>query len=141
VERNRNNAQKNSSQFLNVLDGERAFIQVGQSIPFTQDWITITRHYVQIERATDWRNITTGIAVRPRTIGNQVELEITPRIASLNNQGMIDFEELSTTLRISLNVWVDIGGTMQNNDDISRPILGRENSTSSQHSSLMIKVD
>jgi hypothetical protein len=141
VERNRNNVQKNSSQFLNVLDGERAFIQVGQSIPFTQDWITITRHYVQIERATDWRNITTGFAVRPRTIGNQVELEITPRIASLNNQGMIDFEELSTTLRISLNEWVDIGGTMQNNDDISRQILGRQNSTSSQHSSLMIKVD
>ncbi len=131
VERNRNNVQKNSSQFLNVLDGERAFIQVGQSIPFTQDWITITRHYVQIER-TDWRNITTGFAVRPRTIGNQVELEITPRIASLNNQGMIDFEELSTTLRISLNEWVDIGGTMQNNDDISRQILGRLNSTSSR---------
>lgn len=141
VERNRNNSQNNSSQFLNVLDGERAFIQVGKIVPFTQEWVTITRRYVQIERTTDWRNITTGFAVKPRTIGNQVELEITPRIASLNNQGMIDFEELSTTLRISLNEWVDIGGTMQNNDDISRQILGRQNSTSSQHSSLMVKVD
>lgn len=141
VERNRNNAQKNSSQFLNVLDGERAFIQVGQSIPFTQDWVTIARRYVQIERTTGWREVATGFAVRPRTIGNQIELEITPRIANLNNQGAIDFEELSTTLRVSLNEWVDIGGTMQNRDEISRKILGLQNSASHQHSSLMIKVD
>lgn len=141
VERNSNNTKKNSSQFLNVVDGERAFIQIGQIIPFTQEWITIARRYVQIERATDWRDITTGFAVRPRTIGNQVELEITPRIASLNNQGTIDFEELSTTLRVSLNEWVDISGTMQNRDDVSRKILGQQNSVSSQHSNLMIKVD
>jgi hypothetical protein len=141
LERNRNNSESNSSQFLNVLDGERAFIQIGKIVPFTQDWVNITRRYVQIERVTDWRNITTGFAVRPRTLGNQVELEITPRIASLNNQGIVDFEELSTILRISLNEWVDIGGTMQNNDDISRQILGLQNSTSSQHSSLMVKVD
>ncbi len=141
VERKRNHSQNNSSQFLNVLDGERAFIQIGKIVPFTQEWVSITRRYVQIERTTNWRNITTGFAVRPRTIGNQVELEITPRIASLNNQGMIDFEELSTTLRISLNEWVDIGSTMQNHDDISRQILGRQNTTSSQHSSIMIKVN
>ncbi len=141
VERNRNNTQKNSSQFLNVLDGEYAFIQVGQIIPFTQDWIVITQRYVQIERITDWREVTTGFAVRPRTIGNQVELEITPRIASLNNQGVIDFEELSTTLRVSLNDWVNVAATMQNRDDISRKILGLQNTNLSQESRLMIKVD
>lgn len=141
IERNRNRSQNTSSQFLNVLDGERAFIRVGQIVPFTQEWMTITKHYVHVDRLTDWHEITTGFAVRPRTIGNQVELEITPRIASLNGQGTVDFEALSTTIRLSLNEWVDIGGTMQNNDEVSRKILGLQNRTSSQNSSLIIKVD
>ncbi len=141
VDRNSSNSTQNSNQFVSVLDGERAFIRVGQSVPFTQEWVTITRRYVQIERTTDWREISTGFAVRPRTVGNQVELEITPRIAKLNSSGYIDFEDLKTTLRVNLGDWVDIGGTMQTNDDVSRKILGLQNISSQQKSSLMIKVE
>lgn len=141
IENSKNNTQQNSSQFLNVLDGESAFIRVGQIVPFTQEWVTITRRFVTIERITDWRDITTGFAVRPRTVGNQVELEITPRIARLNQQGFIDFEELTTVIRTNLGSWVDIGGTMQQNDDVSRRILGYQNSSGQQNSSLSIKVD
>jgi len=140
-ENRRTNTQRNSSQFLTVLDGERAFIRVGQVVPFTQEWVTITRRYVQIDRTTDWQDISTGFAVRPRTIGNQVELEITPRISKLNNQGFIDFEELTTTLRVTLGEWVDLASTMQNRDDVSRKILGMQRSTSQQQSQLSIKVD
>jgi hypothetical protein len=141
IENSTSNTEQNSSQFLNVLDGERAFISVGQIVPFTQEWVTITRRFVAIERITDWRDITTGFAVRPRTVGNQVELEITPRIARLNQQGFIDFEELTTVVRTSLGIWVDIGGTMQKNDEVSRKILGYQNSSNQQKSNLSIKVD
>ena len=100
---------------------------------------------MQIDRTTDWREITTGFAVRPRTVVNpkekQVELEITPRIAKLNGQGFIDFEELTTIVRTTLGNWVDIGGTMQQNDEVSRKILGMQNTSNQQKSSLSIKVD
>jgi hypothetical protein len=141
VENSSSNSSQNSNQFINVLDGERAFIRVGQIVPFTQEWVTITRRYVQIDRTTDWREISTGFAVRPRTVGNSVELEITPRIARLNNQGFIDFEELTTVMRVSLGNWVDIGGTMQQNDEVSRKILGVQSTSSQQNSSLSIKVE
>ncbi|HSI25689.1 MAG TPA: secretin N-terminal domain-containing protein [Methylotenera sp.] len=141
IERNTSNSKQNSNQFINVLDGERAFIRVGQIVPFTQEWLTITRRYVQVDRFTDWREVTTGFAVRPRTLGNEVELEITPRIARINNQGFIDFEELTTVIRTPLGSWVDIGGTMQQNDEVSRKILGIQNSSSQQKSSLSVKVD
>jgi hypothetical protein len=140
-DKNSNNTQQNSSQFLNVLDGERAFIRVGKIVPFTQEWVTITRRFVAIERITDWRDITTGFAVRPRSAGNQVEIEITPRIAHLNQQGFIDFEELSTVIRTNLGSWVDIGGKMQQNDEVSRKILGYQNATNQKNSNLSIKVD
>ena len=141
VERNSSNTQQNSNQFVNVLDGARAFIKVGQIVPFTQEWVTITRRYIQIDRTTNWREITTGFAVRPRTIGNQVELEITPHIAKLNSQGYTDFEDLKTIIHVKLGDWVDIGGTMQQNDDVSRKILGIQNSTSEEKSNLIIKVE
>lgn len=141
LENTSRNTRQNSSQFLTVLDGERAFIRVGQVVPFTQDWVTITRRFVQTSRTTDWREITTGFAVRTRTVGNQVELEVTPRIAKLNSRGFIDFEQLTTTLRVSLGEWVDLGSTMQNSDNVSRKILGFQQSSSQQQSALSIKVD
>lgn len=141
VERNTSNTRQTSNQFINVLDGERAYISSGQVIPFTQEWVSITRRYIQIERVSDWREVTTGFAVRPRTIGNQVEVEVTPRISSINQQGFIDFEELSTVVRLSLGEWLDIGGTMQNKDEISRKILGSQSVSSTLNSRLLIKVD
>ena len=145
IERNTSNTQQSSNQFINVLDGERAFIRVGQVVPLTQEWVTISRRYIQVDRFTDWREVTTGFAVRPRTVGDpinkQVELEITPRIAILNSQGYIDFEELTTVVHTTLGSWVDIGGTMQQNDEVSRKILGMQNSASQQKSSLSVKVD
>jgi type II secretory pathway component GspD/PulD (secretin) len=141
IEKTTRTTQQSSSQFLNVLDGERAFIRVGQYVPFTQEWIVLTSRFTQVEQFTDWQEISTGFAVRPRTIGNQVELEITPRIARLNTQGTIDFEELTTTLHVHLGEWVDISSTMQNNDEVSRKILGVSSNASSKQSGLTIKVD
>ncbi len=141
IERNTSRARQSGSQFINVLDGERAFISNGQIVPFTQEWVSITRRYIQIDRITDWQEVTTGFAVRPRTIGHQVELTITPRIARLNQQGFIDFEELTTVVRIRLGEWLDIGGAMQNKDEISRKILGIYAATNTQNSGLSIKVD
>ncbi|MES1987242.1 MAG: secretin N-terminal domain-containing protein, partial [Pseudomonadota bacterium] len=84
IENNQSNIRSNGNQFINVMDGERAFIRVGQSVPYTQEWITLTRRYASIQRTTEFVDISTGFSVRPRSIGNQIELEITPRIAQLN---------------------------------------------------------
>ena len=141
IESSTSNSSRSSNQFINVVDGERAYISNGQIVPFTQEWISLSRRYIQVDRLTDWREVTTGFAVRSRTIGNKVELEITPRIARLNNQGFIDFESLSTTISVSLGDWVNIGGTMQNHDEISRKILGVQSTSNSQNSNIEIKVD
>ncbi|MFV1922989.1 MAG: secretin N-terminal domain-containing protein [Methylotenera sp.] len=141
IEETTRTSKQSSSQFLNVLDGERAFIRVGQFVPFTQEWLTITSRFTQIERITEWQEISTGFAVRPRAFGNQVELEITPRITRLGTQGTIDFEELTTILRVQLGEWVDIAATMQNQDEVSRKILGVSSNASSNQNRLVIKVD
>lgn len=141
VTRNTQDSARSSQQFLQVVDGERAFIRVGSLVPFSQDWVILTKRYAQITRTTVWLEVSTGFAVRPRTIGNQVELEITPRISNGYGQQSIDFETLSTIVHVSLGEWVDIGQTMQQRDDVSRKILGVQSGGAQQKNSLSIKVD
>ncbi|MEZ0315811.1 MAG: secretin N-terminal domain-containing protein [Methylophilaceae bacterium] len=129
------------SEFVTVIDGERAFIRVGQSVPFTQQWVQYSQRYLNVQTSTQFQDITTGFAVRPRAIGNVVELEITPRIARLNSMQFIDFEELSTVVRVAPGQWFDLGGTMQSRDEVSRAILSRQADSGSQSSTLKVRID
>ncbi|WP_081987110.1 secretin N-terminal domain-containing protein [Methylotenera sp. G11] len=130
-----------NSQFIQVIDGEKAFISVGQSIPYTQEWVSLTHRYISTQRTTEFIAIDTGFSVRPRTIGNLVELEITPRFSQLNQRGTIDFEALTTTIRASRGEWVDLAGIMLNKDDVSRAILSWQSDSQSSDGQLFIKVE
>lgn len=141
IQSNQNTIESSSNQFINVTDGERAFIRVGQSIPFTQEWVTLTHRYISKQRTIEFVDISTGFAVRPRGIGKQIEVEITPRIAQLNNNGFIDFEELTTVILVNRGEWVDLGGIMQQKDDVSRAILSFQNTKQSLINQLKIQVE
>lgn len=141
ITRQQNQSTYTSQQFIQVVDGERGFIQVGKLVPFTQDWVMITKRYAQISITTGWFEVSTGFAVSPRNIGNQVEIEITPRITNLNSRQSIDFETLTTVVRVNLGEWVNIGQTMQQRDDVSRKILGSQSGTFEDKSNLSIRVD
>ncbi len=152
VDANARNTQQTtrSQQFVNVQDGAQSFIRVGQIMPFTQRWITITQRYMVSQNVTDFREITTGFAVRPRIVGenttsNQIELEVTPRIAQINTKqnqvDHIDFQELNTTVRVNRGDWLDLGQLMQNRDEVSGEILRQSQNSSYQNTKVMIKVD
>lgn len=141
LDKNTSNKGSRGSEFVTVLDGERAFIRVGQSVPFSAQWSQYMQRYSPRAANVEFRDITTGFAVRPRTIGNQVELEITPRIARLNSSQFIDFEELSTFVRVPSGQWFDLGGAMQSRDEVSITILGYRSQSGSDRSQLLIKVE
>lgn len=129
------------SEFLTVLDGERAYIRSGQIVPFTEQWLIWTRRYAVVQQTTVFREVTTGFAVRPRYSGEQVELEITPRIAALSQTGYIDFEALSTIVSVQPGVWFDLGATMHGRDEVSRAILASGSHQERRKLVLRIKVD
>jgi type II secretory pathway component GspD/PulD (secretin) len=141
IENQQSRSNIGNTQFIQVIDGEKAFISVGQSIPYTQEWVALTQRYVTAQRTTQFVTIDTGFAVRPRTIGNQIELEITPRFSQLNQSGAIDFETLTTTIRTSRGEWVDLASIMQQKDDVSQTILNWQTNYQSSNSQLLIKVE
>jgi type II secretory pathway component GspD/PulD (secretin) len=141
IENSQRNTRSSSNQYINVIDGESAFIRIGQSVPFTQEWVTLTRRYIRLQKTTEFVDISTGFSVRPRSIGDEIELQITPRIAQLNQQGYIDFEELNTTVRVKRGEWLNLGNIMQDKDEVSRAILSQQNSIQSRNNNLSILVE
>jgi hypothetical protein len=133
--------QRSGNQYLTVMDGGDAFIEVGQSVPYSQQWAVFTQRYARIRQAAVFRDITTGFAVSPRYIGDEVEVEITPRIARPGRGDVVDFEALSTRVRVRPGEWFDLGGTMAGSDEVSRAILQSGSGATAETSSLMIRVD
>ena len=141
VEDNQTNSQQSSQQFIRVTDGAPAYISVGESIPYTSEWVMLTRRYVVRKISTEFVDIGTGFTVRARSIGSQVELEITPTFSSLQQNGRIEFEQLSSTVRAQRGEWVNLGGMMQDKDEVSRAILTSSSAQSSQNNQLFIRVE
>lgn len=141
IEDNQTNSQQSSQQFIRVTDGAPAYISVGESIPYTNEWIVLTRRYAVRQISTEFVDIGTGFTVRARSIGNQIELEITPTFSRLQQDGRIEFEQLSSTVRVQRGEWVNIGGIMQDKDEVSRAILASGTGQSYQNSQILIRVE
>lgn len=129
-----------SNEFLTVLEGGAAVISVGQYVPFTETWAVWTRRYTRLQTTVSFHEVATGFAVRPRVLGDEIELEVTPRVSSLSG-GVIEFETLSTTVRLRPGEWLDLGGVMRTRDEVSREILIGSNASGSRQSQLRIRVD
>ena len=141
IKNNQFRSSSHNTQFLNVIDGERAFIRVGQFVPFTQEWVHLYQRYISVQKTTAFIEVTTGFAVRPHQIGEKIEVEITPRIARINQVGFIDFEELTTVVTVNPGEWLDLGNIMRQKDEVSQAILGLTTLGQSQSDQLSILVE
>ncbi len=133
----------NRTQILRVLDGQRAYIRVGQSIPHVQQILALTGHQAIIEQGVVLQNVTTGFDVLPRLRGDRVLLEITPRLSSLEDPaiGLVNFQELTTTVTAKLGEWIDLGQITNAGNTVNRAILDSASAQSNERRTILIKVE
>lgn len=141
LENSQTQTKQSSEQFIQVSDGAPAYISVGESIPYTSEWVLLTQRYAVTQKNTEFIEIGTGFTVRARSIGNQVEIDITPTFSKQAQYGRLEFEQLTSTVRVHRGEWVNIGGIMQQRDDVSRTILGRSNGRSDENNQILIRVE
>lgn len=141
--RSTGSSQNNTSQFINVLEGAPAFIHVGQSLPYVQRFLAYAGNRVVYGQDTQFLNVTTGFDVLPRLNGDQVELEISPRLSFVGNRGVQDvsFQELRTTVSAKLGEWVELGGMNASRDTVSRAILETASAQSGERRVVRLKVE
>jgi type II secretory pathway component GspD/PulD (secretin) len=137
-----------SSQNLTVLDGGRAFLHVGESIPLVQPFLALVGNRVAVMPGIQYYDVTTGFEVEPRIVNEasfkeRIQLAVTPRLAFRNNQGTqtVNFQELRTVVMVNPGEWVDLGGVVESTNEVNRQILSTRHNTGSEDSRFLIRVD
>jgi type II secretory pathway component GspD/PulD (secretin) len=108
-------------QRIQVLEGGRAFIAAGQSIPIPPGVI---------------RETVTGFEAIPRLSGNTVLMEIAPRRETANQQ-----QHLATTVRSRLGEWFEVGGAVESAARDDRGISSANRASRSESRRVWLKVE
>jgi len=133
----------NSAQTLTVLDGHRAFLKVGESVPQVQTFLALAGHRLTVALGVQYYDVTTGFEVEPHLLGEQVQMAVTPRLAFRSSRGMqvVSFEELRTVVSVRPGEWVDLGSVAGSANNVNREIFGSTRSTRSENSRFLVRVD
>jgi len=132
-----------SVQSVTTMDGQRTYIRIGQSVPHVKKILALARNQVVIAQGVELQNVTTGFEVLPRVEGQNIRLEIVPRLSTLENPatGLATFQELATTVTVKFGEWFDLGEIATANDEIQRAILESGAVRSGEHRTVLLKVE
>ncbi len=135
--------QDDRTQSILTMDGQRAYIRVGQSIPHIRKILALTHNQIILTQGIELQDVVTGFDVLPRVRGGHVLLEITPRLSTLQNPntGLTSFHELTTTVNAKLGEWIDLGSILGTNDEVHRAILESSATLIGEHRTILLKVE
>jgi len=104
-----------AAQSVQVMEGGRAFINVGQSIPLPMQQVVLGPGGAIVTNTTVYRDIGQGFYAEPRLAGDRVMLEISPQFDTPGNAGYgsVNTQRVSTTVSGRLGEWIELGGSGQ----------------------------
>jgi type II secretory pathway component GspD/PulD (secretin) len=131
------------SQQVQVLDGNRAYIRVGQSVPVR------TRQYVdtpagrRLTETTEYRDVDSGFYVVPRVSGATVTIEIFTAADSLQSPatGATNIQRVHTVVSGRLGEWIEIAGIGQEATRRDAEILARSSDARREDRRVLLRVD
>jgi len=136
-------ASSANTQTVMTMDGQRAWIRIGQSVPHVRKILALSRRQLVLIQDIELQDVMTGFDVLPRVHGDRVLVEITPRLSSLRNPatGLADFQELSTTVETKLGEWLDLGEILENRGEVHRAILESASTDSGERRAVRLKIE
>ena len=136
-------ASGSNIQTITTLDGQRAYIRIGQSVPYVQKILALSRNQITIAQGIAFQDITTGFTVLTHVHGDRVRVEITPRLSTLENPatGLANFQELTTTVEAKLGEWIDLGAILSGGNEIQRAILESAATESGERRTVRLKIE
>jgi len=136
-----------TSQTIQVLEGNSAFINVGESRPVRSRQVvrTVVNGQIvdRVVEGTEYRNANTGFSVVPRVQGNLVTLDIDPQreVFEEGRRGTVNVQRVVTTVSGRLGEWMDLGGVNESRSDSQSVLLGRSSTSSSERRGVQVKVE
>jgi len=132
-----------ASQSVQVVDGGRAFIQIGQSLPLPLRQVVRGPNGLVAADTVVYRDIGQGFYAVPKLMGERVTLEISPQFDSPGNQGYgsVNTQRLSTTVSGRLGEWIELGGSGQQASGSDSRNLGSGSSEMRDSRSVWLRID
>lgn len=146
IDTRRTDSERNL-QTVQVLEGNAAFIRVGQSVPVPRQQVVQTviggQVVTQVVDNVEYRDAGTGFHVRPRLAGDRVTLDISPQHDTLNRQlpGAINMQRVTTTVSGRLGEWIEIAGLDQDRSRDQAVLLGRASMSGFDNRRVLIMVE
>lgn len=132
-----------NTQHVQVLEGNRAFVRIGQSIPVPQVTVIQGPPGAQVIETVQYRDVTTGFYILPRVAGDRVTLEISPQRETPGSQGLgsVNVQQLHSVVSGRFGEWIDLGGLGQERSEQSSGIGSRSVTTTGDQRKVLIKVE
>jgi len=107
--------EERATQRVQTVEGGRAFIQVGRSLPVPMRQLVVGPGGAIVNEGVVYRDIGSGFYATPRLNRDRVTLDITQQAEQLERgrPGSIATQQLATTVSGRLGEWIELGGTGQ----------------------------
>jgi type II secretory pathway component GspD/PulD (secretin) len=131
-----------NTQTIRTLEGATAHIKAGNTYPVTtyQTYPGVYG-YPGVTQSTQFIEATTGFAVTPRLIGQQVVLDVSPWSDTLNAQGQFQTQEAQTSIRVNLGEWVELGGIDESGQSSGNSSFSSSRQLGQNNLRILVKVD
>ncbi|HIP67303.1 MAG TPA: hypothetical protein EYH06_01770 [Chromatiales bacterium] len=138
----RGNRDSDVLQKIRVLEGERATISAGKSVPYRTRQVYQHGHWVTVRETVDYEDVGNSFYVLPRVQGQRVTLEIEPAYSNLNERnGQIQYQSLETQVSGKLGEWISLGNIDQSSNTKEKGILSTRDRRQDIHSNIEVKVE
>lgn len=139
----RSQHQDSSDQSVQTVEGGRAFIQIGVSLPVPMRQTAMGPQGAVVTDTVVYRDIGQGFYVQPRLSGNRVTLEISQQSDTPDGHrsGSAQVQRLMTTVSGRLGEWIQLGGTGQQASGDQRGTLNLSTRELRDRQSIWLKVD
>ncbi len=101
---------ESGGQMVQTIEGGRAYIQVGRSLPIPLRQVVIGPGGAVASETVVYRDLGQGFYAVPHLSGDRVSLEISQQADTPGSHGSIASQRLSTTVSGRLGEWIELGG-------------------------------
>lgn len=136
---------EHNTQQLQVLEGNRALVRGGQSVPVPQRQVIQGPWGTRVIDSVQYQEIGSGFYVLPRVNGDRVTLEISTQNDALVPDGgdypVMRVQQASSTLSGRLGEWMEVGGLGQQKDHDNSTLSTRGTSRIGEQRKVLIRVE
>ena len=129
-------------QQVQVLEGNSAFIRMGQAVPYRDRSVYRgPRGETVVEDTTRYQDVSSGFYVTPRVSGDQVTLDISPPRNTPGTRGTVNVQQAATTLSGRLGEWIELGGIGQQLEQQGGGVTYSTRRSQAENYSTFVKVE